>query len=579
MKIKLSLKNRLLAIMMLLSLLQAVVLGVGYYSVHNNAVLSQVSKAAKAAYVQSESVFSQRHAEITNEINLLMVDNSFYEVLANSSERYYIELTGSKLLARQFVKFNSKDQIISTHIVGSTIPFEWHNKKYTLDEFLCSRFYNDSIKTSPYEYWMMDDESGHVFLIRQLNVAIVNENYVVQRLPQGMREWYIVLEIDPSFFLKIYEPAMIYDSSSYILMNDDGEVFLSSGACSDLDEDQLMQLSNDTAQSPIDGDYIWVNGREYMVFSHRNDTLNWRNIILIPVSALMNESNANLFVFIIISILALSVVTFLILLLVTRSIKPVTDVMQKFENLTTERLHLPANVQQGNEVTHMAYMLDSLNKYLDVQVKENHEMSRREQEATIKALEAQLNPHFLYNSLNKISFAAAAHGEGEIVRSVQELSSVLRYSINSKLHLVYFYQDYEQLERYIAVMKSEYDNLFVVYTNIEEEIYNCIVPKLFLQPFVENAILHGFRNMECGAILQIAGYRQGNNVIFEVSDNGCGIDRKTCETMFDGNAEHIGASNVNKRIHLLFGEEYGITASSESGNTTIKIVLPYLTEK
>lgn len=579
MKWKLSFKNRILVTMVLLSIFQAIVLGFGYYSVHNNAILSKVKKAAKVAYLQSESVFLQRRKDIINSINLLMIDYNFYDVLINSAERYYMQLSGNSLIGHQFVKFNAMDHIIRTSIVGSTIPLEWQGRKYTLEDFMHSSFYNMDIEAKPYEYWMKDAASGHLFLIRELIVSTINEQGVILRLPQDMREWFIILEIEPAFLLEIFEPAMIYKDSSYILMDDDGNVILSSGACADLDFERLKQLDNETAKRQIDGSFIWVNGRKNMVFSHRDASLHWRNIILIPVSELVDESNDSLIMFLMISILALSFVTFLVLILVTRSVKPVTDMMHKFECLTAERLHIPINQQQGNEATHMEYILESLNQYLDVQIKENHEISRREQEATIKALEAQLNPHFLYNSLNKISIAAAARGETDIVDTVQQLSSVLRYSINSKMHLVYFYQDYEQLERYIEAMKNEHDNLFAVYKSIEEEIYNCIVPKLFLQPFVENAILHGFRNMEYGAIIQIVAYRKDKNVFFEVSDNGCGIEKKICDTMFDSNAEHIGVSNVSQRIHLLFGEEYGIKVSSTRGSTTIQIVLPYITGK
>ncbi|WP_240159774.1 sensor histidine kinase, partial [Paenibacillus aceris] len=121
-----------------------------------------------------------------------------------------------------------------------------------------------------------------------------------------------------------------------------------------------------------------------------------------------------------------------------------------------------------------------------------------------------------------------------------------------------------------------YEGIFGVQYEIDPALDNCTVPKLFLQPIIENAIIHGFESLEKGGILRIVGWKSDTNVYFTVQDNGKGISDVQMKKIMDSDSDHVGISNIDKRIKLLFGQEYGITFDSQVGSgTSVHIVFPY----
>lgn len=192
------------------------------------------------------------------------------------------------------------------------------------------------------------------------------------------------------------------------------------------------------------------------------------------------------------------------------------------------------------------------------------------------ALNLQLDPHFMYNTLNVINLISVENGQDEISEMIVSLSKMLKYTVKATSDLVPFKGDWEYLQSYILIMTKRFEGHFHVDTDIDPLLFTYGVPKFFLQPFVENAFVHAFHGTRSGGILTITGRMDDKGCrVFEVTDNGSGISNEIMERILSDNDASVGIQNVNKRIKIMYGELYGVSFETILGKgTTVTIRLP-----
>ena len=210
----------------------------------------------------------------------------------------------------------------------------------------------------------------------------------------------------------------------------------------------------------------------------------------------------------------------------------------------------------------------------------------------VSALQGQINPHFLYNVLECIRGQALLYQVPEIADTTEALSKFFRYSINTKSDTVTIQEELENVKNYIKIQQFRFKNrisLEILYDKQEEQILSGFIPKLSLQPIVENAIEHGFANKSEENHICIELMQTKRHVSIRISDNGCGMNQEKLEELKnkmyanelpydEKGAAHNGIAlyNVNRRLQLFFGEEYGITVSSvENMGTDFEIFIPF----
>ena len=147
------------------------------------------------------------------------------------------------------------------------------------------------------------------------------------------------------------------------------------------------------------------------------------------------------------------------------------------------------------------------------------------------------------------------------------------------MHVVFFYQDLQQLKQFVMAMQENKPQSFSVYYDIDSQLYDSIVPKMFLQPFVENSIVHGFRDQESGGLIQIRGVIEGEDAVYYIEDNGCGMDAQMLSSITDEKNRISGCGNVHRRITLLYGQKYGVSFFSERGRTVATVRIPLVYEQ
>lgn len=201
----------------------------------------------------------------------------------------------------------------------------------------------------------------------------------------------------------------------------------------------------------------------------------------------------------------------------------------------------------------------------------------KQKEAELEALTNQINPHFLYNVFQTIQTKAVLTDNQEIEEMIQALSAMLRYTMERKRDRVAIFNEIEYIENYLMFYKIRFPRLFEYTVECPEEILKCKTIKFILQPVVENCFKHAFKDRKSGGLIRITALQEGTDIVFTVTDNGCGMEeerllemkRKLEQSSAEGG---IGILNTNTRLRLMYGSDYGLNMESRAGEYTRVIV-------
>ncbi len=264
------------------------------------------------------------------------------------------------------------------------------------------------------------------------------------------------------------------------------------------------------------------------------------------------------------------IVSFLVSRLVTKPIQRLIRAMQEFEKDAAGYVYRPVEGTTEIEALSQSYehMVGKIQNLMN-QVRQE-EISLRKTE--LKALQAQINPHFLYNTLDAIGWLCEEERCQDAVEMVNALAKLFRISISKGHELITIEKEVEHARSYLKIQNFRYKNQFSYDFQIEEECLKYYCNKITLQPIIENAIYHGLDRMVDEGHIQIRIYSEGEDVIFCVEDNGVGMTEEQCRSILHkepGDNSGIGIKNVNDRIKIYFGKEYGLSIESELDEGTI----------
>lgn len=223
--------------------------------------------------------------------------------------------------------------------------------------------------------------------------------------------------------------------------------------------------------------------------------------------------------------------------------------------------------------------------YLFLQtIKLNEELTQKQHDqevAELKALQLQINPHFLFNTLQNVQLEVRKlYGNTDYVNKILDnLSDILKYALASPMETISLKEEVEYLKKYITIQHFRFGERFIIYYEVEEELMQMHVFRLMLQPLVENSILHGIRHKDGRGYIKLQIFERGGKVHFRVVDNGIGMTKEACiklkESIECVNVHHIGLANVNSRLKLYYGDRAGIHIRSKAGvGCVMQFVIP-----
>lgn len=325
-----------------------------------------------------------------------------------------------------------------------------------------------------------------------------------------------------------------------------------------------------------------INKRWALAYSQKDDVYGWNVVSVMDDSDLRRTLAFQGLLVAGIASAILALVIFLsvrITQILDKDIATVASGMERAQegDLTTK---IEINQDMPVEIESMAGAYNEMIEKLAEANEKEKEANRKQQEAQIAALEAQINPHFLYNTLDTINWMAIEKDEFDISNAINALATILRYAIAKSNAKVTVKDETEWLKKYIFLQQFRLKDKFECELDVDSDLLEDPIHKLLMQPFIENAIIHGFEDSTGDAIIRIKIAGDNDRIIITISDNGKGMPQESVDQINTGNIEgkdrtHIGMGNVITRMRMYYGSEASVKASSELGKgTVITLTIP-----
>lgn len=343
----------------------------------------------------------------------------------------------------------------------------------------------------------------------------------------------------------------------------------------------IANENNDTESGYKDGVYDETfEGEHRKVIVNTISYTGWKLVGVIPYSTFTSGMlNMRYFVgmLMLLTAMMLVVINRVVSVGISRPILRLNDSVREYEAGEKPEIYIGGSL----EIRHLGYSIQKSYEQIDSLMKKIVLEQNERRKSELDALQSQINPHFLYNTLESITWMIEGERNDEAAFMITQLARLFRISLSKGRTVITVADELQHARSYMNIQKIRYKNAFSVVFDVDQEVCSCCTVKLILQPILENAINYGVSGMDdCGEI-RVTGRLEDGNVILSVTDNGIGMsEEQVALILTDSSRMHkrgsgVGLVNVNNRIRLLFGGEYGLTVESEPDEgTTVTVRIP-----
>lgn len=361
------------------------------------------------------------------------------------------------------------------------------------------------------------------------------------------------------------------DDSELWVVGEDGDVVFNLSGQREILSGELLRDS--AARAGVRE--ITISGKSHLLVSRTSESTGWTTIGVIPLPALMQDSlllGQKIVQVVVLVYLAVVFVSIGLASHITRNLRRLHNAMKRVQE---GNFFVTADIPAKDEVGQFYRMFQSMLERIRELMEGVKQREAAKREAELAALQAQIRPHFLYNSLNTIKYMASLNGTRNIEEVSGSLIEMLRGVLGNTKEFIPLREELSYVGSYLTIQRYKYADRFTVAYEIDETLLDTPVLKLTLQPLVENALTHGIGSLPDNGSILIKAYRDGNELVLEVGDNGVGMEPERIEaslradTLKEGyRSGGMGIRSVNERIILAYGSPYGVKLYSRPGAFT-----------
>ncbi|MEK4293871.1 cache domain-containing sensor histidine kinase [Paenibacillus sp. FSL R5-0914] len=401
--------------------------------------------------------------------------------------------------------------------------------------------------------------------------------FTLARLLNNNRNQYpygiLVFEISESVIYSLMEKEA--GGKDIFIVNDKGLIL--SAADKQLLNTSLPEMLDQNFDELPSGRFDTTYKGEKAFAVYNTLTNGWKTVSIFPYDSIIQDAKSLSELIIKISLGFIVVALLLIYITASMFSKRIRMLIRMIRRLERGDFNPTNDEYLGNdEIGQLHFAFKQMTTRLKSLITEVYQKELQNKEAELDLLQAQINPHFLYNTLGSISSLALKHQDTRIQDLVLHLAKFYRISLNKGKSILTINEELKLTQSYNAIQLIRFKGQLNITYNIDEAILPYSTVKLALQPFVENAVLHAVWNQESPLNIHIKGIVENSDIILSIIDDGMGMSRETLHTLLDDKpGRGYGISNVDRRIKLRFGEHYGVTVFSRLGiGTTVQIRLP-----
>lgn len=543
---------------------------------------TQLLYSANQAFEQAEEFLSYRVNSVLYVSDLLRVNENIQATLEKRQEDIEGDIIGQNTDMMTLENYiYSICNSIDIYQISLYVP---DYLMYSNQEVLF-RNLNKFQETKEYQRLSEANEAGVWLPPQELYSADTNKTVEVISFLQNIRDTTQMLEtigvqrisIRSSDINTIMEKANITTSGIVWVENSRGELI----SCSNellYEEMEGLQKDNDVSD---EWEIREVSGEEYFIREQGIPKTDWRLMAALPNRELFQSVNAMLkpllWVFCILVIVAV-VMAILFSKMITSRISRLAAQMESVEDKIP---HL--RMEEGGPEDEIGQLFQSfcyMSNRLEELMDREYENGKAVKHAELKALQAQINPHFLYNTLDLINWEALDCGADRIVKISRALAKFYKLSLNKGKEFSSVRDELDHVTYYIMIQNFRYDDRLELLMDVPEKLMDYKILHIVLQPLAENSFVHGMkgRSEESTLMLQICGYEENGDIVLEVADNGCGMTREQMSKILSeeaGEGSGYGVRNIHTRIQLVYGETYGLEyRGNEWGGVSVRLKFP-----
>lgn len=487
-------------------------------------------------------------------INHLLVSKnyiSFISIYANNGFSYYVASDKSSNIP-------SFDSIKDTDIYQKALYYKgapfWEYVPKSDTSFILN---NKSDKISMFRTLLkLNDYSAKAFMMISLNMSSIND-----------------------FFGNI----LGIENSTVIFLNTRNEPFLyKSNVRSGLNvDDMVAHIPDDALKSP-EGTRIYpYNGEDYLL-TYISLRTGWKVLSIVPMKSYAINLRYVPVIVIVIFMLALILGFYFTTFTSSLLTKPIKNLVASMSRVKNGNFKEKVTFKYNDEIGELGQDYNEMISYINNLLSQVYALEIEERIAELKALQAQINPHFLYNTLDAIYWKAVGGDNKGVQEMIHALSKVFRLALNVGKEFFYVYQEKEFIEYYILLQEKRYKNKLKYTIDFSTDILYHQMPKLILQPFVENAIIHGAETNDRITEIWVTGVLKDDKIHFVIKDNGTGISQDKLKKLLNPDTDEAspsrggyGIKNVINRLAIYYGNDYSLDITSEPDKgTTVFISIP-----
>lgn len=543
----------------------------------------------------NENLISQSNKAIVNQVNLNL-DSYLRNIMRISDGIYYNVIKKSDLeidnidKEMNLIYETNKDYLVSMTLfskygeVINSYPLKELKKSINTREnewFINAINKKENLHFStPHVQNLFIDSSNNYRWVVSLSRAV--ELNFGGEISQGV----LLVDMNFSGIEQIFKNIDISKSGYVYLMDRKGEIIYHPRQ--QLIYSDLISENNNIAKDYEDGTIKEnFNGENRLVTLKTVGYTGWKIVAVTPMTDVLNSYSHMRIFTIFILFFGILVLTIINIVVSSRITNPIIRLERKVKKFEEGIRNIDFSTEVGSyEVKHLGKAINSMVKQMDLLMDNIVKEQEIKRKTELDALQAQINPHFLYNTLDSIVWMIESERYDGATTMVISLARFFRISLSKGRNVITLRDELLHVENYLTIQNIRYKNRFNYKVEGEEDILECASIKLIVQPLVENAIYHGMEFMDGDGEILVKAYKNNNKISIDVIDNGLGMTEEIVETLLNGNNKRkgngsgIGLRNVNERIKLYFGNEYGLEIFSEPDEgTTIRINLPIINYK
>lgn len=582
----LSIKYKMIIFFYGMIIIISTVLGVYSYKLSSNNIQTEISNTSLMDIEQISASIKSMQDDITDLSTTTILSKEFQSIL-KSKDPYSNE--NIKTCERMIDNFLISKNAISFIAVYGENGYEYYSSAdgssniNNFENIKSNILYKSISALKGRPLWASLINNNQIFIINNKfsKVAMCRSIYDTNSLNKlGV----IVVCINVPYIERTYMDGMIKDDRKLLLLDSNNKL-IDSGSLNATDQisgDDLDKIVNNIKGDS--GKYIMpLQKKETLVCYSSIENSNWKLVYLIPKSEFSRNIN-NILSITLIIIISCLVVSFIISMYVSNSLtSPIKNLVKVMKNVNKDEIRRKVNFKYNDEIGILGNEYNNMIDNISDLIEKVYMLQIKEKEAELKALQAQINPHFLYNTLDTIFWRAEKAKEKDISEMIYALSKLFRLTLNNGAETTFVRAEKEFIEYYLLLQKNRYKDKLTYNIEIEEEILDYKIPKLILQPFVENAIIYGTENDAGKSIICITGAYKNGKIYFSIEDNGMGMSKEQIQKILskeanvkeNGRISGYAIYNINQRLALYYNNDYSLLINSEIGiGTNVQIIIP-----